>query len=199
MADERNELTASSVERRLRALKPKPSSIDRDRLMYLAGQRSVLSHRQRIDWAWRAVTVVSATAALILAMLLFNGEVSSPTSRDVAQPIPESKDAESTDVERREPVDVRRDADSALVREDDELRERISERGRTMFALRQAISEAGADVLASSPPSAKPESVPSVWDEVRTANLREAMVGRHVREARQSKGLWGIFQLGTKS
>ena len=38
-----------------------------------------------------------------------------------------------------------------------------------------------------------------VWDEVRKANLRKAMVKRELPQVRQPKGLLGVFELGTKS
>ena len=193
MADERNDLTASDVERKLRRLTPKPSSIDRDRLMYLAGQGSVVSPRHRAERVWRLATVVSTTSALVLAVLLIESEVNAPSARDIAQPTAESRR------EQPEQLNVNSGDDAVLVQEEAEWRETISERGRAMFALRHAVSESGASALSDWRPTGNTYAVPSVWDEVRAANLRESMARRQLRRPGQSKGLLGVFELGTKS
>jgi len=59
---EERELTA--LESALRELRPKKESIHRDVLMYLAGRASARG------WMWPAATICSATAALILAIVL---------------------------------------------------------------------------------------------------------------------------------
>lgn len=56
-------------------LLPRPSRLDRDRLLFLAGQASVCSpaplrQPERRRWLWPAVSAVSTAAAIALAVLL---------------------------------------------------------------------------------------------------------------------------------
>jgi hypothetical protein len=60
---EESELTA--LESALRELRPQPETIQRDALMYRAGRASVRG------WIWPAATFGSATAALVLGMVLW--------------------------------------------------------------------------------------------------------------------------------
>jgi hypothetical protein len=54
------------LEAALAALDPRPAALDRDRLMFLAGQRSV----RRRGWGWMSLSAVLASAATLLAVLL---------------------------------------------------------------------------------------------------------------------------------
>lgn len=55
---------------RLRMFRPSPPRLDRDRLMYLAGQRSVTPARQSRP-LWPALTIASWTACAVLVGLAF--------------------------------------------------------------------------------------------------------------------------------
>lgn len=68
---EPHDLTPPSDEfaSRLRAARPATPKIDRDRLMYLAGQRSVKPARKAL---WPALTVASWAACAVLVGLAFN-------------------------------------------------------------------------------------------------------------------------------
>ena len=63
----------TSIERALGSLVPRPSGIDRDRLLFLAGRASVENAPAAVfgRWAWPAATLLSsATAAVLLVLLL---------------------------------------------------------------------------------------------------------------------------------
>jgi hypothetical protein len=60
-------------ERALASLKPGAGRIDRDRLMYLAGQASLVIPPRRLPraaWLWPAATVCSAAVGLVLGLAL---------------------------------------------------------------------------------------------------------------------------------
>lgn len=60
----------NEVERALASLQPKQSGVDRDRLLYLAGQASVERIVPRRFGIWQATTLVSTSAAVVLAVIL---------------------------------------------------------------------------------------------------------------------------------
>ncbi len=57
----------AALERRLRGFRPVPPRLDRDRLMFLAGRRTVAPRRSRL---WPAAVVASWTVSLALAGVL---------------------------------------------------------------------------------------------------------------------------------
>lgn len=63
------------LEQSLRQLTPRPSSVDRDRLMFLAGQQSVAANTQSVNasskrstWLWPAATASMSTVAACFAI-----------------------------------------------------------------------------------------------------------------------------------
>ena len=84
--DDLNELSGDlqQVERLLTALKPRETGINRDRVMFLAGQASCSAERglrtRRLGrWAWPSVTLCAASIGLLLG--LFIGSNRSVTDR----------------------------------------------------------------------------------------------------------------------
>jgi hypothetical protein len=69
----KNDLAA--VEAALGALRPVPSGVDRDRLMYLAGEaaasRSLSRRRRWADWLWPCATAASVLLAVTFATMWF--------------------------------------------------------------------------------------------------------------------------------
>ncbi len=67
------------LEAQLAALRPRTDRLDRDRLMYLAGRESALSHGSRAQrlagraarWAWPSMTAALTAVSAVLAVLLF--------------------------------------------------------------------------------------------------------------------------------
>lgn len=84
-AEDREEHKLEPVEQALRTLVPIPSRIDRDRLMYLAGQASVRDAavlRAGRRWIWPAAT---AAMTLVSATLLWRAESTPPRIVNVPQ------------------------------------------------------------------------------------------------------------------
>ena len=66
-----NRAAAKPIEPLLRQLRPRASTVDRDRLMFLAGQAAASPAASPIRrWIWPAATAVATCAALVLAVLL---------------------------------------------------------------------------------------------------------------------------------
>jgi hypothetical protein len=61
-----SESKMTPLEAALAALDPRPAALDRDRLMFLAGQRSV----RRRGWGWISLSAALASTATLLAVLL---------------------------------------------------------------------------------------------------------------------------------
>ncbi len=63
---------ARRVEQALRQFQPRPSKVDRERLMFLAGQASGANARERPKtwWLWPASTLAMSTVATCLAVAL---------------------------------------------------------------------------------------------------------------------------------
>ncbi len=71
MAEQPNDRQLSEFERALSSLAPRPSGVDRDRLMFLAGQMSSARLGRRaagLGWLWPIATAVSTAAALFFAV-----------------------------------------------------------------------------------------------------------------------------------
>jgi hypothetical protein len=80
----------TELERSLAALKPKAGSLDRERLMFLAGQASVAVPRDRAQKAarrWRSATAVTTLVAIGLAVVAVAGP--KPADRLVDRKAPE--------------------------------------------------------------------------------------------------------------
>ena len=73
MSEERMKQDLTSVEATLSALRPTPTGVDRDRLMYLAGRAAAASslglRRPRADWLWPSTTAASLLLAITFAAM----------------------------------------------------------------------------------------------------------------------------------
>ncbi len=75
-SSEDEQADVSPFERQLASLEPRSSSLDRDRLMFLAGQTAAARHadqvanQSRATRFWQVVSGVSTLAATVLAVLL---------------------------------------------------------------------------------------------------------------------------------
>jgi len=127
----------------LSALQPRPAALDRDRLMFLAGQSAGAARCRRWRWATGAMT----TAALALAVAL--GVRPGPEVRVVYLPAPPPAPAET--VPDRPPADAKR------VAEDTEPLAGVPA-GR----LQQAFLQAGLDTPAPPAGAESPGEEPSV-------------------------------------
>jgi hypothetical protein len=66
MSEDIREPEMTALETALAGLAPRPACIDRDRLMFLAGQRSAA----RRGWLWPCASAALASAATLLSVLL---------------------------------------------------------------------------------------------------------------------------------
>ncbi len=75
MSQEKLNEELAALEAALRSLGPRPSNVDRGRVMFLAGQaagkRSLSAKRRRASWVWPCVAVVSLVMATTFGGLLF--------------------------------------------------------------------------------------------------------------------------------
>jgi hypothetical protein len=99
----------AAIERQLAGYVPTPPRLNRDRLMFLAGQASAVSptadgRERRVDaaairsnWLWPAATAALAATSLALAMALFNRPASQVQIVYVPQPAAEVKATDKSD------------------------------------------------------------------------------------------------------
>ena len=76
MSEKRLNQELSAIEGALSALKPSASSVDRDRVMFLAGRASaaasvLLQPRRKILWLWPCITAVSLLLAIASNSMFF--------------------------------------------------------------------------------------------------------------------------------
>jgi hypothetical protein len=85
------------LEQSLRQLTPRPSSLDRDRLMFLAGQQSVsaTATAKRSHWLWPAATASMSTVAACFAIAFLWQLSREPEVRIVVREVPVEKPAPS--------------------------------------------------------------------------------------------------------
>lgn len=69
MSEERIDPDLAPFEAALRPLAPSPSTVDRDRLMFLAGQASAQRHRI-VAWTWPGMAVAATLLAGVLGVML---------------------------------------------------------------------------------------------------------------------------------
>jgi hypothetical protein len=105
----KNHRELDEFERVLAALTPRGGGVNRDRLMYLAGQASVQRSsgpEERTSWYWPASTALSTAAAVLMGLLLFHGPNRSSTDSVAGQGPPKAR---PQSVERRpeSPADQR--------------------------------------------------------------------------------------------
>ena len=80
--------TNSDLEKALRALAPAPAALDRDCLMFRAGQAS----RTRSGLIWKVTSAILGTATVVLAVLLIYRPPSEPRLVFVEVPAPAPKE-----------------------------------------------------------------------------------------------------------
>jgi hypothetical protein len=90
MSEERLSEALTAMEAGLASLQPKPSSLDRARVLYLAGQASVReakagSGKSRAGWLWPVATAASLLVAVTLAGVLLLGGARPPTVERVVE------------------------------------------------------------------------------------------------------------------
>jgi hypothetical protein len=155
----------SAVEAALGALRPAPSGVDRDRLMYLAGEaaasRSRGGRRRRADWLWPCATAASVLLAVTFATMWFAAEpevrIVYVSERDeTPKPAPQPTAVTEQDIERALP----------------------QKKWRTDYLqLRRLVMTEGVDLL---PPS---ESAPGAdvetlrWRSIHERTLKELLEG----------------------
>ena len=139
MSEESNPQDVKGIEAALGALAPAPVRIDRDGLMFRAGQASTGRHR----WAWPAAAGALAAVAATLAMVLVPRPRPEPEQRIVYVEV--EKKPVKVPEKTEPPVQVARAAQERLVR-DDLPRARIG-----YFKLRDELLRWGLDALASPP------------------------------------------------
>jgi len=88
MSQERLKSELAALEASLAALTPRPSTVDRDRLMFLAGRASGASARRRgpASWLWPLATAASLLLAAGLGTLAWLREVDQPVAYVPAAP-----------------------------------------------------------------------------------------------------------------
>ena len=89
----------TQLEAALAALAPRPASLDRDRLMFLAGQRAAV----RRGWVLPCAAAVLAAAATLLAVLLLYQPPTRIVYVDVPQPQSPAPSAVAQDVDAGQP------------------------------------------------------------------------------------------------
>ena len=82
MSRDPQETGLTPIERSLTGLTPVLGPLDRDRLMYEAGRRSVLNERRR-PWLWPAVAAALGGVAAGQSILLLGGRADRPNDRVV--------------------------------------------------------------------------------------------------------------------
>ena len=159
----KNDLAA--VEAALGALRPTPTGVDRDRLMYLAGEaaasRSLSRHRRRADWLWPCATAASMLLAIGFATMWFAAE---PEVRIVyveerdepPKPTPQPTVAAEQDVERALPQKTW---------------------ATDYLLLRRLVMTKGVDVLPPSDPSPGGDVETLRWRSVHDRTLEELLEG----------------------
>jgi len=70
MCRERLNADLAGVEAALAALRPSPSALHRDRLMFLAGQAAGRRRGRLVSWMWPCTSAAAVTAACVLGLLL---------------------------------------------------------------------------------------------------------------------------------
>lgn len=175
----------------LSALAPRESRIDRDRLMFLAGQQSAAVPRTGRRWLWPAATAVSTVAAVVLAVLLalrpepavvqivrnVYVDRSAPPAAETApaKPLPDSPAiiAEAPAPPRRSPVEPWRPLRESAA----DLPSFDADRPAGYLALRQRVLAYGVDAL--SPPAPSPALASALQSRPETyGQLREEYLPR---------------------
>jgi hypothetical protein len=135
------------VERALRELAPAPGGLDRDRLMYRAGQIAA----PRTTLLWPASTVVLGAAAVFLAVLLVAGwEARQFANLPVPAPTPVPRPIEKAPLQPSRPMGPEATPVSA------EDQERTSD--LVHFRMQDQVMRWGLDAVPAPPPDTGPET-----------------------------------------
>jgi len=91
MSPERLSQDLAAVEAALTSLRPAPSTLDRDRVMYLAGQAAGRRRERLASWMWPCTSAAATIAACVLGLLLLErpGPEGNPQTADTpaARPV----------------------------------------------------------------------------------------------------------------
>lgn len=169
----------------LRGFEPRSSTLDRGRMMYLAGRESVRTESRTIGWLWPASTAATALVAVLFAVLFFTSTPSRQTASEVPPRMP------PPDVESRPPrVEAGTEPTKpSVAREDVELPEPTepyrpgflpasSPRPATYFAARRTVLTAGVEAMPIVPVASRATTAPIPSPaSYRTGLWREADVG----------------------
>lgn len=177
MADKRNRLTATDIERRLHRLSPKPSSVDRDQLMYLAGQQSCpVPASKTSGWIWKSAAMLSTSVALLFAVVLADTYQQLQALRTVASATdeqatvrPANRVSEVNDVQPDKPIDT----------------------SHSLLTLRDTVIRQGVDALPARTVSSGKRYPSSYWEQVRAIDQPDKFAGPVVETDRVNGGLWG--------
>ncbi len=132
MSEEIHDPGLRQLETALAGLAPRPAALDRDRLMFAAGQRSAV----RTRWILPGVSALLASAATLLAMLLLYRPPTQFVYVPAPQVPPSAPSSDSPDAEPRPPAS----ADYIL--------------------LRNRLLNEGVEALPSLPPDPSPARTP---------------------------------------
>lgn len=155
MADEeRNAQDVTELEAALASLSPRASRVDRDQLLYLAGRASAEQTsvgNLRRPWLWPAATAVSASAAVVLAVLLLARPEPRVVERIVYVPQPreaEGQQNQKTSHDQPAPLMADEHVDSSpAVPATDPIWSVTDGRGTNYLRLRQMVLASGVDAL----------------------------------------------------
>ena len=159
----KNDLAA--VEATLGALRPAPSGVDRDRLMYLAGEaaagRSLGRRRRRADWLWPCAAAASMLLAVSFATMWVSAEpevriVYVERGEEKPEPAPQPTAAADQEVERARPQKTW---------------------GTDYLRLRRLVMTEGIDVLGPSYSGRGADAEPLRWRSIHDRTLKELLEG----------------------
>lgn len=80
----------ASVEAALAGLRPTPSALDRDRLMFLAGQAAGYRRARRAAWLGAGTSIAATLAACVLGVALFQQPGPERDHQTASAPVPQS-------------------------------------------------------------------------------------------------------------
>ena len=159
----KNDLAA--VEATLGALRPAPSGVDRDRLMYLAGEaaagRSLGRRRQRADWLWPCATAASLLLAVGFATMWFAAE---PEVRIVY-------------MERGDETPKPAPQPTAAAEQDTDITSPRKTWGTDYLQLRRLVMTEGVDALPPSDSAPGTNVEPLRWRSIHDRTLKELLEG----------------------
>ena len=155
----------SAVEAALGSLQPTPSGVDRDRLMYLAGEaaagRSLSRRRRRADWLWPCAAAASMLLAVGFALMWVSAE---PEARIVY-------------VERGDETPEPAPQPTAVAEQGTDITSPRKTWGTDYLQLRRLVMTEGVDALPPSDSAPGTNAEPLRWRSVHDRTLKELLEG----------------------